>query len=141
MSQVLVGLIESEVPITILLADDSEIVRKGIRQLLTTHSEIEILAEAADFAQTIQMTNDLKPQVIVMDLYMPDETSFTPQDVKSHLEECAELLAISLSNDEDAKALAESLGATILLDKANLAYTPIPSILQLSQERRSAASR
>jgi hypothetical protein len=87
------------------------------------------------------MTNDVKPQVIVMDLYMPDETSFTPQDVKSHLEECAELLAISLSNDEDAKALAESLGATILLDKANLAYTPIPSILQLSQERRSAASR
>jgi len=141
MSQVLVGLIESEVPITILLADDSEIVRKGIRQLLTTHSEIEILAEAADFAQTIQMTNDLKPQVIVMDLYMPDETSFNPQNVKSHLRGCSELLAISLSNNEDAKALAESLGATILLDKANLAYTPIPSILQLSQERRSAASR
>ena len=140
MSQVLVGLIESEVPITILLADDSEIVRKGIRQLLTTHSEIEILAEAADFAQTIQMTNDLKPQVIVMDLYMPDETSFNPQDVKSHLNGCSELLAISLSNDEDAKALAESLGATILLDKANLADTLIPSIVKLSQKRRSAAS-
>ena len=143
MSQVLVGLVgapKSEVSITIVLADDSEIVRKGIRQLLTNHSEIEILAEAADFAQTIQMTNDLKPQVIVMDLYMPDETSFNPQDVKSHLKGCSELLAISLSNDEDAKALAESLGATILLDKANLADTLIPSIVKLSQKRRSAAS-
>jgi two-component system response regulator DevR len=143
MSQALIGSSaaqKSEVSITILLADDSEIVRKGIRQLLTTHSEIEILAEAANFAQTIQMTKDVKPQVIVMDLYMPDETSFTPQDVKSHLNNCSELLAISLSNDEDAKALAERLGATILLDKANLADTLIPSIVQLSQKRRSDAS-
>jgi two-component system response regulator DevR len=143
MSQILIGSSsapKSKVSITILLADDSEIVRKGIRQLLTTHSEIEILAEAADFAQTIQMTNEMKPQVVVMDLYMPDETSFPPQDVKSHLKDCSELLAISLSNDENAKALAESLGATILLDKANLADTLIPSIVQLSQKRRSAAS-
>jgi hypothetical protein len=42
MSQILIGSSsgqKSEVSITILLADDSEIVRKGIRQLLTTHSE------------------------------------------------------------------------------------------------------
>jgi hypothetical protein len=55
------------------------------------------------------MTNDVKPQVIVMDLYMRDETSFTPEDVKSHLKDRSELLAISLSNDKDAKALAEDL--------------------------------
>jgi hypothetical protein len=84
---------------------------------------------------------DFTPQLrLIWTALMPDETSFNPQDVKSHLRGCSELLAISLSNNEDAKALAESLGATILLDKANLADTLIPSIVKLSQKRRSAAS-
>ncbi len=63
----------SDLSITVLLAADSELVRRGIRQLLATQSEIEIVAEAADFAQTIQLANDLKPRLIVMDLHMPEE--------------------------------------------------------------------
>jgi hypothetical protein len=65
------------------VADDSDIVRRAIRSILATQPEVELVGEAADFAQTIQMANDLKPQVIVMDLHMPDEVEITPQDVKS----------------------------------------------------------
>jgi hypothetical protein len=63
------------------LADDSEIVRRGIRQLLSAETEIEIVGEAADFAQTVQMVSDVKPEVIVLDLHMPGETNFSPQAV------------------------------------------------------------
>jgi DNA-binding NarL/FixJ family response regulator len=127
--------------IKILLADDSEIVRRGIRQLLSAETEIEIVGEAADFAQTIQMVSDVKPEVIVLDLHMPGETSFSPQAVKSRLNHGSQLLAISLSNDEEAKALAESFGASVLLDKMNLADTLIPSIVRLGQKRRSAVAQ
>ena len=119
-------------PIKVLLADDSDIVRRAIRDFLETQPGVELVGEAADFAQTIQMGNDLKPQIIVMDLHMPDETKITPQDVKSHLHRSSRLLAISVWNDEDARALAESFGAATLLDKKDLGDKLIPTIEQLA---------
>jgi two-component system response regulator DevR len=142
MSEVLASsnaLQNGDISIKVLLADDSEIVRRGIRQLLSAETEIEIVGEAANFAQTIQIVSDVKPEVIVLDLHMPDETNFSPQVFKSHLNRGSRLLAISLSNDEEAKTLAESLGASVLLDKMDLANTLIPTILQLKRERSAAA--
>ena len=65
--------------ITVLLADDSFVVRKAIRRLLDSECEIEIIGESADFAQTIELTTHLKPQVVLMDLHMPDASSVTHQ--------------------------------------------------------------
>lgn len=89
--------------ITVLLADDSEIVRRVIRDLLRSQPEIELIGEAVDFRQTIRMMNELNPQVIVLDLHMPDDTEATPLDVKSHLNHGTRLLAMSIWNDEDTK--------------------------------------
>ena len=126
-------------PIKVLLADDSEIVRRCIRDLLSAHTEIAVVGEAANFAELLQMASDLGPLVIVMDLYMPDEGTIKPQEVKSRLNHGSQVLAISLSNDEDAKELARSFGAAVLLDKMNLASTLVPTIMQLSPERGAAA--
>ena len=73
---------------------------------------------------------------MVLDLHMPDEKHVTPEEVKTCLALGSELLAISVWNDESAEVLAQRLGATILLDKANLASTLIPTILRLCQQRR-----
>src|SRR3984893_9918634 len=107
----------AHMPIKVLLADDSDVVRRAIRSLLEAQPEVELVGEAADFAQTIQMANKLKPQVIVMDLHMSEETSVKALNVKSLLNHGSLLLATSFSYDEDAKALAESFGAVTLLDK------------------------
>jgi chemotaxis response regulator CheB len=52
--------------IKVLLADDSEIVRRVIRDLLRSQPEIELVGEAVDFHQTIRMMNELNPQVFVL---------------------------------------------------------------------------
>src|SRR6202040_4199279 len=101
--------------IKVLLADDSEIVRRSIRALLRSQPEIELVGEAADFRQTIRMMNDLNPQVIVMDLHMPDGTETSLLDVKANLSHGSRLLAMSLSNDEGTKALAGSVSTFPLL--------------------------
>jgi DNA-binding NarL/FixJ family response regulator len=124
-------------PIKVLVADDSEVIRRAIRQLLALQNTIEVVGEAASYAQTIQMASTLKPRLVVLDLHMPDDRYVTAEEVKSSLTN-AELLAISLRNDEEAAVLAESLGATILLDKANLAKTLVPTIVQLCREWGSA---
>ena len=50
-------------PIKVLLADDSDVMRRAIG-LLEQHSDIELLGEANNFTQTVEMTKDLKPQII-----------------------------------------------------------------------------
>jgi DNA-binding NarL/FixJ family response regulator len=116
-------------PITVLLADDTAVMRKAIRRLLESEPGIEIIGETADFAQTIKMTTDLKPQVIVMDLHMPDASRVTPSDVKAGLASGAsQLLAISIWDDEDSQALAKAYGAVAFLDKMSLGTDLIPAI-------------
>jgi DNA-binding NarL/FixJ family response regulator len=128
-------------PIRVLLADDTEFMRRAISRLLETRPELEVVGEADDFAQTIQLANDLKPQVIVMDLHMPDEARFTPQEVESLLNHGSQLLAISIWNNEDAKALAESFGAVKLLDKMSLSKELIPAILQVALSKSGATTK
>jgi DNA-binding NarL/FixJ family response regulator len=115
--------------IKVLLADDNEVVRGAIRRLLGEEAGIELVGEATTFGQTIQMANDLKPQVVVLDLHMKDEEALTPKDVKRGLD-CREtrIVAISVWNDEETKALAESSGAFALVDKMMLASELIPII-------------
>jgi DNA-binding NarL/FixJ family response regulator len=118
--------------IKVLLADDVAIMRRKISRLLANESTIELLGEAADFDQLVQMANELAPHVIVMDLYMAGNRQQGFRDIKSQLDEGSQLLAISFSSDAEAKLLAKSLGAAELLDKMYLAKELIPTILRLA---------
>jgi NarL family two-component system response regulator LiaR len=57
--------------IRVLLADDHAIVRKGIRALLATERDIEVVGEAEDGAEAITKSGTLHPDVVLMDLVMP----------------------------------------------------------------------
>jgi DNA-binding NarL/FixJ family response regulator len=59
-------------PITILIADDHTIVRAGIRQLLETQPDFEIVAEVENGRQALVQTLILHPDVVLMDLRMPE---------------------------------------------------------------------
>jgi DNA-binding NarL/FixJ family response regulator len=118
--------------IKLLLADDSSVVRRGICQLLASESHIEVVGQATNFAETIQLANELRPRVVVMDLHMSDETQITPQHVRSNLTPVSRLLAMSLWNDDETTSLARSFGAAALLDKSNLATMLIPTIVRLA---------
>ena len=57
--------------ITVLLAEDHEIVRQGLRKLLEADSDIEVVGEAATGRQAVALTRKLRPAVVVMDIAMP----------------------------------------------------------------------
>ncbi len=58
--------------ITILITDDQAIVRKGIRALLATELDIEVIAEAENGAEALAKVEKLAPDIILMDLMMPE---------------------------------------------------------------------
>jgi NarL family two-component system response regulator LiaR len=61
----------SQSPIRVLITDDHSIVRKGIRALLATEPDIEVVGEAGDGAEAATQAQALRPDVILMDLVMP----------------------------------------------------------------------
>jgi NarL family two-component system response regulator LiaR len=58
-------------PIRILIVDDHAIVRKGIRALLATKRDIQVVGEARDGAEAVSQAQTLHPDIILMDLMMP----------------------------------------------------------------------
>jgi DNA-binding NarL/FixJ family response regulator len=58
--------------VKILLADDHQIMRDGLRSLIAKQSDMEVVAEAENGRTAIKLTRKLRPDVIVMDINMPD---------------------------------------------------------------------
>jgi len=60
------------VPIRVLIADDHAVVRQGLRTFLDLQEDIEVVGEAADGAQALAAVAELEPDVVVIDLVMPN---------------------------------------------------------------------
>lgn len=58
--------------IKILLADDHKITRQGLRSLLEKEPDMEVVAEAEEGRTAVRLANELKPDVVIMDVSMPD---------------------------------------------------------------------
>jgi DNA-binding NarL/FixJ family response regulator len=58
-------------PITVILADDHQIVRQGLRALLKMEPDLHLVGEAADGREAVRLVERLQPQVLVLDLLMP----------------------------------------------------------------------
>lgn len=58
-------------PIRILIVDDHSVVRQGLRMFLSLDPELEIVGEAANGAEGVELARELRPQVVLMDLLMP----------------------------------------------------------------------
>jgi|SRR5580700_3136636 chemotaxis response regulator CheB len=129
-------------PITVLLVGDMDVERESIRRLLGSHAHIEIVGEAAHFPQAVQMSNDLKPQVVVLDLHMPDDAQLSPVEFKSLLNSGASrLLVISIYRDAEANVLASNFGTYTLLDKSELDNKLIPAILGKPESPHTKAAQ
>ena len=127
-------------PIKVLLADDSDFMRSAIRRILQEERRIEVVGEAGTIAKTVQMIGDLKPEVLLLDLHMAEKREFAPELVKAQFG-CVCTLAVSFSNDHEARQLAESYGAVKLLDKMTLFNEIVPAIIRCKSDRSAPTKR
>jgi chemotaxis response regulator CheB len=121
--------IEGKMLTTVLVAEDSEIMRSAIRKTLKEEPRIAVVGESESFAETVQLVSELKPHVLLLHLRLAEDAQLSPAYVKEQLSPVC-MLAISIQNDADSKALAESYGAVKLLDKMTLYTEMVPAILR-----------
>ena len=60
----------------ILVADDHDIIRRGLKSLLTARPGWEVCAEAKNGREAVSLAEELKPDVVVMDVSMPEQNGF-----------------------------------------------------------------
>jgi DNA-binding NarL/FixJ family response regulator len=116
--------------IKVLIADDSALMRSAIRRALEEEARIQLVGEAETLPEMMKKIATFKPDVLLFDLHLADERNFDLKLVKSQLGSVKRAVAISFSNDQEALALSKKCGAQCLLDKMNLYYQLIPSILR-----------
>jgi len=103
--------------IKVLLADDHKIVRDGLRTLLGKNAEVKVVGEAEDGRTTVQLAKKLSPDIVIMDVAMPDLNGIeaTRQVVAEH--PGIKVIAVSMHSDKRFVAEMLKAGASAYLSK------------------------
>jgi DNA-binding NarL/FixJ family response regulator len=105
--------------IRILLADDHELVRAGIRSLLERLPDVEVVAETGDGRQAIRLVEEHNPDIVLTDIAMPDLNGL---EVTRHLAKAfpnVRVIILSMYSDEEHLYLALRAGASGYLLKGS----------------------
>jgi DNA-binding NarL/FixJ family response regulator len=125
----------------ILIADDSEIVRRGIRGLLSAETTWEVCGEAVDGADTLRKARELLPDLILLDISMPGVNGLKAAGILRHEVPKAKILVMSQHDPILLLPRALEAGAHACMDKGRLSadlLRTIESIEGISQGHRLA---
>lgn len=95
--------------IRVILADDHKIVRDGLRTLLEKQPEIKVVAESEDGRTTVKLAKKLTPEVVIMDIAMPDLNGI--EATRQIIAEQPNVKVIALSMHSDRRFVSEMLKA------------------------------
>jgi two-component system nitrate/nitrite response regulator NarL len=98
---------EGKGPVRILIADDHELLRSGLRHLLETNPNFVVISEASDGAQTLAKARRLKPDVLLLDLSMPNVSGL---EVLRELGKSENLRTILLTAAIEKSQMDEAVG-------------------------------
>jgi len=121
--------------IAVLLVEDHTVVREGLRVLIEAFGDIEIVGEAKTGREAVKMVNDLRPEIVVMDIAMPSLNGLqaTRQILKAH--PGAKVLILSAHGDPEYVEAVVKVGARGYLLKQSSSKVVASAIRELQKGR------
>ena len=105
--------------IKVMLVDDHEIVRDGLREVLERSGGFQVVGEAADGETAVDVARICQPEVVVMDLFMPLKNGANAcREIMEYVPE-AKVLVLTMANEQDAVIQCISAGAIGFLQKTH----------------------
>ncbi|MBE0431297.1 MAG: response regulator transcription factor [Dehalococcoidia bacterium] len=113
-----------------ILADDDPLFREWLRPVLENSAHFQVLGEACNGAECIRLVDKVRPDLVVLDVYMPDWDGLELADYLKKNFADIKTIVTSSHNDEVYSRLAEQDGAVAFIPKARLSVTALLDALR-----------
>lgn len=120
--------------ITILLVDDQQTVRQGLRMRLALEPDVMVVGEADDGAAALDLAHSLQPDVVIMDVALPGMDGLTATAQLRTLAPRSAVVVLSLYDDAETRERAFTCGAVAFVGKHETAET-LPSAIRQAAQR------
>ena len=138
--------------IRVVLADDHGVVRTGLRSLLSVARDIEVIGEAANGREAVDLAEQLDPDVVILDLSMPEvDGTAALKEIAAKKLRCR-VIVLTMHDEEDYLATAIEAGAAAFMAKTDagrdladairaVAHGEVAVLARAGQPRKSDAGR
>ena len=116
----------------VLLADDHELVRRGIRGLLHAKRKWRVVGEASDGIEAIEKTKSLKPDIVILDMDMPNLNGLQATPRIREAAPAAKIIALTLHESAEMVRRALEAGAHGFVLKSDLAERLVTALREIS---------
>jgi DNA-binding NarL/FixJ family response regulator len=104
----------------ILVADDSDVVRHGIKHLLRQHADWEVCGEAVDGQEAVEKARQLSPDLVLLDYSMPVLNGIEAARRIQQMRPSTRFVLCSMYMDSQLASIAREVGITSVLSKSNV---------------------
>jgi DNA-binding NarL/FixJ family response regulator len=132
MDQSATALPTSSTRIRIVIADDHPIVRDGLRKLLNLEEDLEIVGEASDGREVLDQVRQLEPDILLLDLRMPNMDGLTALQNLQHTEKKTRVIVLTASEDKNEFVQAMKLGCSGIVLKQTAPDLIVKSIRKVN---------
>jgi DNA-binding NarL/FixJ family response regulator len=124
--------------VRVLIADDTKMIRDGLRALLESAGGVEVVGEATGGAEALRLARELDPDVVVMDVRMPDMDGVRATRELKAAGVAAPVVAISAALDDFTAGRLREAGVFALVPKEDAFERLVPAVRAAAAEGRPA---
>ena len=131
-------LASKETDIRVLLADDHKIIRQGLIQLIARQPDIHVVSEAANGHEALELTRQLRPDVVLMDISMPKMDGIeATRRIKREMPE-VRVIGLSMHDDPQTAQTMYQAGAEAFVSKTASSSELLKAIYRIHYERKAS---